>query len=176
MRFYKVLKQLNPSEESFCNILDLAKHEYMVGNYSNSFAILYNPETFNKFLYDNMVFREFESRAIQQLYVTNQKFLTVSKYLDFFDMEIIDCSFSEDSSSIFLEEYDELSLETIEDIVGRHDFTIKRVTYRTNDSKRTIIIQNNGVIGIDNGLNEAENEKLVCLIDALNFGLKVIEK
>lgn len=176
MRFYKILKQLRPSEESFCNLLESERYEYIIGNYSNSFAVIYSPEMFNKLLNNNVVFREFRTKAIQQLFVTNQKFLTITKYLDFFDMEIIDCVFSEDINNIFLEEYDEVSLESIEDIVLRHDFTIKRVTYRTNDNKRTIILQNNGVIGIDNGLSENENKKVLSLIDTLNFGLRVMEK
>ncbi|MGM2837227.1 hypothetical protein ACS2TZ_52395, partial [Bacillus cereus group sp. Bce025] len=58
---------------------------------------------------------------------------------------------------------------------GRYVFNIKEITFITNNSKRKIVLQKNGVIGIDNGLTESEYSKLLKLIDTLNFGLKVID-
>ena len=145
-------------------------------NYSNSFAIKYNPETYNQLLNDNVIFREFKSRAIQQLFVTNQKYLAILDYNDFFNMEMVDCLFTEEENNMYLEELDELSLEGVKHIVDRYGLNIKEVTYMTNESKRTIVLQKNGVIGIDSGLTKSEHQKLLNFIHTLNFGLKVIEK
>lgn len=176
MQFYKILRQRKLKEESFCKLLDMKNYDYMTGNSSNSFAIKYNPETYNQLLNDNAIFREFKSRAIQQLFVTNQKYLAILNYNDFFNMEMVECLFIEDENNMYLEELDELSLESVKYIVDRYGLNIKEVTYRTNESKRFIVLQKNGVIGIDNGLTNSEYQKLLNLIDTLNFGLKVIEK
>ncbi|PEF41616.1 hypothetical protein CON84_00615 [Bacillus sp. AFS094228] len=175
MQFYKILRQREVKGESFCNLLDIQKYNYITGNYPNSFAIKYNPDTFNQLLNNSAIFREYKSRFIQQLFVTNQKFLAILNYSDFFNMKMAACLFVEDDNSMYLEEYDELSTEIIEDVVDRFGFHIKEITFLTNDSKREIVLQKNGVIGIDNGLTESEYSKLLKFIDTLNFGLKVIE-
>lgn len=175
MQFYKILRQREMKKESFCNLLDMQKYDYVKGNYPNSFAIKYNPDSFNQLLNNSMTFREYQSRSIQQLFVTNQKFLAILNYSDYFNMKMADCLFIEDHNSLYLEEYDELSSESVEDVVGRYGFHIKEVTFITNDSKRKIVLQKNGVIGIDNGLTESEHSKLLKFIDTLNFGLKVID-
>lgn len=174
MQFYKILRQREIKKESFCNLLDMQKYNYITGNYPNSFAIKYNPDIFNQLLNNSTIFREYKSRSIQQLFVTNQKFLTILNYSDFFNMKMAACLFVEDDNSMYLEEYDELSSESVEDVVDRHGFNIKEVTFMTNDSKRKIVLQKNGVIGIDNGLTESEYSKIPKFIDTLNFGLKVI--
>src|SRR5699024_10823973 len=163
-------------EDSFFNLLERKNFDYIIGNYTNSFAIKYNPETYNQLLNESLIFREFKSRAIQQLFVTNQKYLAILNYNDFFNMEMVECLFVEDENSRYLEELDELSLDSVKHIVDRYGLNIKEVTYMTNESKRSIVLQKNGVIGIDNGLTESEHRKLLNLIDTLNFGLKVIEK
>ncbi|MCY7430816.1 MULTISPECIES: hypothetical protein [Bacillus] len=174
MQFYKILRQREIKKESFCNLLDMQKYDYITGNYPNSFAIKYNPDTFNQLLNNSAIFREYKSRSIQQLFVTNQKFLTILNYNDFFNIKIANCLFLEDNNNMYLEEYDELSSESVADVVDRYGFNIKEVTFMTNDTKRKIVLQKNGVIGIDNGLTESENSKLLKFIDTLNFGLKVI--
>lgn len=176
MQFYKVLRQRNLKEDSFYNLLDNKNYDYLIGNYSNSFAIKYNPETYNELLNDSLIFREFKSRAIQQLFVTNQKYLTILNYNDYFNMELVECLFVEDENSMYLEEYDELTFETVKYIVESYELNIKEVTYITKESKRTIVLQKNGVIGIDNGLTKLEHQNLLKFIDTLNFGLKVIER
>lgn len=176
MEFYKILKQKSVKKESFCNMLDRQKTLYITGNYPNSFAIKYSPDTFNDLLNDSSIFREYNSKSIQQLFVTNQKFLAILKREDFFRMSIEKCLFVEDSHSIYLEEYDELSWETVEDVVDRYEFKIKEVSFVTKDSKRKIILQKSGVIGIDSGLTEPEKFRLLKLIDTLNFGLGVIDR
>lgn len=176
MQFYKILRQREIKKESFCNLLDIQKYEYIKGNYPNSFAIKYKPETFNQLLNNSTIFREYKSRSVQQLFVTNQKFLAILNNSYFFNMKVAECLFVEDDKSLYLEEYDEVSLESVEDIVARYGFNIKEITFMTNESQRTIVLQKNGVIGIDNGLTEPENSKLLKFIDTLNFGLKVIKK
>jgi len=76
---------------------------------------------------------------------------------------------------MYLEEFDELSLESVKYIVESYGLNIKEITYITNESKRPIVLQKNGVIGIDNGLTKSEHQNLLKFIDTLNFGLKVIE-
>ncbi|AIM17179.1 hypothetical protein HW35_13775 [Bacillus sp. X1(2014)] len=177
MRFYKILKQRKKKEESIFNILKMKNLEFIKGNHSNSFAIKYNPESYNKLLNDSMFFREFKSRAIQQLFVTNQKYLAILNYDDFFNMEMVDCLFvEEDEGSMYLEELDELTLESIKYIVERYSLNIKEVTFITKESKRSIVLMKNGVIGVDNGLTKSEHQKLQVFIDTLNLGLKVIRK
>ncbi|ETT82250.1 hypothetical protein MKZ08_06705 [Viridibacillus sp. FSL R5-0477] len=175
MKFYKILRQRKIKEENFCNLLDIQKYDYFTGNYPNSFAIKYNPDTYNQLLNNDVVFRAYKSRFIQQLFVTNQKFLAILNYSNFFNMEMAACLFVEDDNGIYLEEYDEISLESVEDVVGRYGFNIKEVTFITNDSKKSIVLQKNGIIGIDDGLTDSENSKLLNLIDTLNFGLEVID-
>lgn len=176
MQFYKILRQRKSKEESFLNLLEMKNFDYITGNYSNSFAIKYNPETYNQLLNDSMIFREFKSRAIQQLFVTNQKYLAILDYNDFFNMEMVDCLFTEEENSMYLDELGELSLESVKHIVDTYGLNIKEVTYMTKESKRTIVLQKNGVIGIDSGLTKSEYQKLLNFIDTLNFGLKVVEK
>ncbi|MGE8081664.1 hypothetical protein [Peribacillus loiseleuriae] len=175
MQFYKILRQRKINEDTFCNLLDIQNYDYITGNNKNSFAIKYNPDTYNQLLNNSRVFKEYKSRAIQQLFVTNQKFLAILNFSDFFNMSMVSCLFAEDAENIYLEEYEELSLESVEDIVSRYGFNIKEVTYKTNDSKRTIVLQKNGVIGFDNGLTDTEYQKLLKFIDTLNFGLRVID-
>src|SRR5690625_3467825 len=174
MQFYKILRQRNLKEDSFYNLLNNKNYDYMIGNYSNSFAIKYNPETYKEMLNDSVIFREFNSRAIQQLFVTNQKYLAILNNNDFFNMEMVECLFVEDGNSMYLEELDEFSIESVKYIVDNYGLNIKEVTYMTNESKRSIILQKNGVIGIDNGLTKSEHRNLLKFIDTLNFGLKVI--
>ncbi|EAK9013659.1 hypothetical protein E5483_14215 [Listeria monocytogenes] len=66
-------------------------------------------------------------------------------------------------------------METIEELVTRYNFNIKQVVYITNESKRSIVLQKNGVIGIDRGLTDGEQERVLQFIDTLNWGLKVIK-
>lgn len=174
MQFYKVLRQREMKKESFCNLLETQKYDYISGSYPNSFAIKYDPETFNQLLNNSAVFREYKSKSIEQLFVTNQKFLTILNYNDSFNIKMVACLFVEDTNSIYLEEYDEFSKEAIEDVVDRHGFNIKEIIFTTNESKRKIVLQKNGVIGIDNGLTKSEHHELLKFIDTLNFGLKVI--
>ncbi|MGM2810356.1 hypothetical protein ACS2QX_28860, partial [Bacillus cereus group sp. Bce027] len=89
--------------------------DYVKGNYPNSFAIKYNPDTFNQLLNNSLTFREYQSRSIQQLFVTNQKFLAILNYINLFIMKMAECLFVEDPNSLYLEEYDELSSESFED-------------------------------------------------------------
>jgi len=175
VQFYKILRQRKINEDTFCNLLDIQNYDYITGNNKNSFAIKYNPDTYNQLLDNNTIFKEYTSRAIQQLFVTNQKFLAMLNLSDFFNMKMVSCLFVEDDKNMYLEEYEELCLESVEDIVSRHDFNIKEVTYRTNNTNRTIVLQKNGVIGFDNGLTDSEYQKLLKFIDTLNFGLKVID-
>lgn len=176
MEFYKILRQRKVGEDSFCHLLDLQKYEYIMGNHPNSFAIKYDPETFNQFLNYDIVFREYKNKSIQQLFVTNQKFLAILNHNHFFNMKMKACLFVEDPKDKYLDEYDELSIETIEDVVDRYGFHIKEVIFTTDESKRKIILQKNGVIGIDNELTSAEQSEVLKFIDTLNFGLKVIDK
>lgn len=175
MEFYKILRQRKINEDTFCNLLDIQNYDYITGNNKNSFAIKYNPNTYNQLLNNNTIFKEYKNRSIQQLFVTNQKFLAMLNFNDFFNIEMVSCLFVEDDENLYLEEYEELSLESVEDVVSRYDFNIKEITYKTNDSKRTIVLQKNGVIGFDNGLTDSEYQKLLTFIDTLNFGLKVID-
>lgn len=178
MKFYKIFRQMETKnkKEFFYSLLEIIKYEYIIGNYSNSFAIKYDPETFNKLLDSNATFKEYNKRSVQQLFVTNQKFLILLNYIDSFDMEIQSCVFVEDENDEYLHEYDELCPKVIEDVVQNYSFNIKEITLLTVKSKRKIILQKNGVIGIDNGLTILENQKVLKLIDTLNFGLKVIDK
>ncbi|MDC7767290.1 hypothetical protein POL82_27905 [Priestia aryabhattai] len=174
MEFYKILRQKKINEDTFCNLLDIQNYDYITGKNRNSFAIKYNPDTYNQLLDNNMVFKEYKSKAIQQLFVTNQKFLTMLSLSEIFNMKMVSCLFVEDKENMYLDEYEELSLDSVQDVVSRYDFNIKEVTYKTNSTKRTIVLQKNGVIGFDKGLTNSEYEKLLKFIDTLNFGLKVI--
>ncbi|MCM2979138.1 hypothetical protein M3592_27465 [Priestia aryabhattai] len=175
MQFYKILRQRKINEDTFCNLLDIQNYTYITGKNKNSFAIKYNPETYNQLLDNNTIFKEYKSRAIQQLFVTNQKFLTMLSFSEFFNMEMVSCLFVEDEENMYLDEYEELSLESVKDIVNRYEFNIKEIIYKTTSTKRTIVLQKNGVIGFDNGLSDSEYQKLLKFIDTLNFGLKVID-
>lgn len=174
VRFYKILRQRATKKESFCNLLDTNNYEYITGKSSNSFAVKYDPETFNQLLNSNAVFKEYNNKSIQQLIVTNQKFLAILNYDYFFNMKMESCMFVEDTDSDYLTDYDEFSAEVVEDIIKRYDFNIKEVVFTTNESKRKILLQKNGVIGIDNGLTTSERYAVEKFIDTLNFGLKVI--
>jgi len=175
VQFYKILRQRKINEDTFCNLLDIQNYDYITGNNKNSFAIKYNPDNYNQLLNNNRIFKEYSSRAIQQLFVTNQKFLAILNFSEIFNMSMVSCLFVEDEENMYLEEYEELSVESVEDVVNRYGFNIKEVTYKTYDSKRTIVLQKNGVIGFDNGLTETEYQKLLNFIDTLNFGLRVID-
>lgn len=176
MKFYKILRQRETKKEHFYKLLENIGYEYITGVYSNSFAMKYDPETFNKLLSSNSIFREYNDRSVQQLFVTNQKFLVILDYMQSFDIEIKSCLFDEDSDSKYLDEYDDFSPEVVGIVVREHGFNIKEIIFITTESKRQIILQKNGVIGIDSGLTESENQKVLKLIDTLNFGLKVIDE
>lgn len=176
MRFYKILRQLKLTDSPFLNILKSKDYEHISGESKDSFAIVYNPENYNKLLNDSIIFREFKIRAIQQLFITNQKYLAIICNENFFNMEMRDCMFTEDSHTNYLDEYGELSIDIIKHIVENNKFTIKEVTFVMNETKKMIILQNNGVIGIDNGMTKNEHQQIVSLIDTLNLGLKVIKK
>lgn len=178
MKFYKIFRQKEAKnkKEFFYSLLETTKYEYITGIYSNSFAIKYDPETFNQLLDSNATFKEYNEKLVQQLFVTNQKFLILLSYIDSFDMEMQSCTFVEDKNDEYLNEYDEFSPEIINNIVQQYSFNIKEISLLTLKSKRKIILQKNGVIGIDNGLTELEYQQVLKLIDTLNFGLKVIDK
>ncbi|EAF0223798.1 hypothetical protein K9J41_001922 [Listeria monocytogenes] len=173
MEFYKILKLGEKNSNDFYDFIDTYNCEYFRGNYSSSFVIKYNPETYNKLLNNYAVFEKFRTYFIQQLFVTNQKFLTLLKYNHLFKMKAVDCLF--DESENHLDQLEEFSLETIEELVTRYNFNIKQVVYITNESKRSIVLQKNGVIGIDRGLTDGEQERVLQFIDTLNWGLKVIK-
>lgn len=173
VEFYKVLKLEEKNFNDFYDFIDTFNCEYFRGNYPNSFVLKYNPEMYNKLLNNDAVFEKFRTHFIQQLFVTNQKFLTLLKYNHLFKMEAVECLFDESESQ--LDELEEFSLEMIEELVTRYKFNIKQIVYITDESKRSIVLQKNGVIGIDRGLTENEQRRVLQFIDTLNWGLKVIK-
>lgn len=175
MDFYKILKAEKSNINFLFNYLNLLECKYINGKCINSFAIKYSPESYNALLNDDKLFNIFQDCSVQQLFVTNQKYLAISKYNDFFDFELRDCKFDEDDGDYFLEELGEVSLEDIEYLTDNYHFKIKQIVYITKESKRQIILQKNGVIGIDNGLNDIEYDNVLKFIDTLNLGLRTIK-
>lgn len=96
MQFYKILRQRKINEDTFCNLLDIQNYDYITGNNKNSFAIKYNPDNYNQLLNNNRIFKEYSSRAIQQLFVTNQKFLAILNFSEIFNMSMVSCLFVEE--------------------------------------------------------------------------------
>ncbi|MCT4462997.1 hypothetical protein EFO40_05845 [Lactococcus cremoris] len=171
MDFYKILRQQDNIKAPFYKLLEA--NSYILGNEPSSFAIRYNPEAYNNFLRDEVIFQNYLKSSIKQLFVTNQKFITILKNEDFFDLELVNCIFDEGTIDSFLYEDEELSVEVIEELLRRNDYRISEAVCVTREGKQ-IRLQKNGVIGFDENLNKDEHSNLMNLMDTLNCGLKVL--
>lgn len=180
MDFYKLLYQNNTKEKLINVLFDTYQHKYVKGMYSNSIAVSYSPNTYFDFISDEKILAEFQRRYIKQLFVTNQKFMGISKHEKEFNLKLENCIFDDvDSDEVLSMYFDQsekitISPDLIEKVLKENELQIKEMTYRTMESKRKIIIQKNGVLGIDNNLNEKEQKLVKKLIDTLNIGLRVL--
>ncbi|CAH0415883.1 hypothetical protein KAR50_00830 [Periweissella fabaria] len=173
MYFYKILVQRNKKHSPFYNFLD--KDSYIVGNKKFSFAIQYNPEKYNDLLLDNNIFKEFNECNVQQLIMTNQKFLEIIYYQKIFNIELRNCKFDCGDIDDYLDD-DEIDVNELRSIILENKLTIKEISCITTDYKH-LILQKNGVLGFDDDLSKNKKYNgIIRLIDTLNLGLKVIKE
>lgn len=171
MDFYKILRQQDNIQAPFYKLLEA--NSYILGNEPSSFAIRYNPEAYNNLLRDEVIFQNYSKASIKQLLVTNQKFITILKNEDFFGLELVNCEFDEGTIDSLLYEDEELSVEVIEELLRRNDYRISETVCVTREGNQ-IRLQKNGVIGVDENLNNDEYSNIMNLMDTLNCGLKVL--
>ena len=171
MDFYKILRQQDNIQAPFYKLLEA--NSYILGNEPSSFAIRDNPEAYNNLLRDEVIFQNYSKASIKQLLVTNQKFITILKNEDFFGLELVNCKFDEGTIDSLLYEDEELSVEVIEELLRRNDYRISETVCVTREGNQ-IRLQKNGVIGVDENLNNDEYSNIMNLMDTLNCGLKVL--
>lgn len=171
MDFYKILRQQDNIKAPFYKLLEA--NSYILGNEPSSFAIRYNPEAYNNWLRDEVIFQKYLESSIKQLFVTNQKFITILKNEESFGLELVNCKFDEGPIDNLLYEDVELSVEVIERLLRQKDYRISETVCVTREGNQ-IRLQKNGVIGVDANLNKDERLNLMSLMDTLNCGLKVL--
>lgn len=176
MLFYKILRQLKTNQVSFTQYLERRNLDFISGKYYGSFAIKYSPDSYSKFLNEESVFFEFRTKSIQQLNVTNQKFLALIDNREQFGLSFEDFELSVGNSLETIEELKDSDItEQIRYIDKCYGIRISKVFFRTDDHLM-ITIQKNGVIGFDNELINLGKHSLLKLIDTLNIGLSVIKE
>ncbi len=183
MFFYKILKQEVSNKSFFYELLK--SDSYFVTDNPLSFAISYNPETYNDFFENDLIYDCYLNASVKQLFITNQKFRTILKYKDNFGLRILNCKFDEGDiddfldNDDFLDKNEKFSIETIDSIIKDTDNRISDTVYLTGSGEQ-LVLQKNGVIGFDKDLknmtlDDEERLNIVKLIDTLNFGLKVLK-
>ncbi|MGN7312678.1 TetR family transcriptional regulator [Alkalicoccobacillus gibsonii] len=165
MDFFKILYQVNSRNLPFYKQVYLK--DCIVGKTGYSYAIPYNPQSFNNWLLDEQTFKIVVKSTVKQLLMSNYKFQEIITNQDDFNLRLVDHKFKSIGIGQIL---DDLPYsESIVDILEDQNYQMSQLYFRTKN-QYMLTVKSNGVLGVDDELSEEEVNDLRGLIDFISFG------
>lgn len=171
MNFFKILFQSGKSAMPLYEQIFVGNA--LIGKNGYSFGIQYSPESYNNWLLEEKIFEIFIQSVVKQLLMTNYKFLSLANRQDSFHLNLVDCKLKNIDIEYLLQGED-ISPEILSIILKDQEYQIMQMYFRSRD-KHMITLKSNGVLGIDNDLNEDEVNDIKKLIDFLVSGPVVLK-